>query len=270
MANKVRFGLKNAHYSVVTMNGTTPSFATPVALPGAVSLSLEPQGDSSDFYADDGDYFSRYANNGYEGTLELAMIPDSFLTDCLGQTTDTDNLVVETSNDQPAYFALLFEFTGDEKGIRHCMYYCTASRPTQAGDTKGESLEVKTEELSFKAIPIPGTNTIKAKSTPTTDTTRYNSWFTTVALPDFPELTVSPASATFDGSSDVVLTVTGGTVDAIKLGGTAVAASNYTVSGGTVTLKHEYLSTLSAGVKRFKLFAGTNNAVVQVTIPAAS
>ena len=268
MANKVRYGLKNAYYSVVTMDGNTPTFATPEKLEGAVSLTLEPQGDSSDFWADDGDFFSRYANNGYEGTLEMALIPDDFLVDCLGMQIDNDGLVVETADDSPAYFAFLCEFTGDDKAIRHCLYYCTASRPNQDADTKGETLEVKTEELKFKAIPIPGTKTVKTKSSEGTDPTRYNSWYETVALPDFPELTVSPESAAFDGENDVVLTVTGGTVDAIKLNGAAVNSSNYTVSGTTVTLKGTYLSTLTAGVKKFKLFAGEKNAVVPVTIPA--
>lgn len=66
---------------------------------------------------------------------------------------------------------------------------------------------------------------------------------------------------------DVVLTVTGNdTVDSVKIGSATVNTSNYTVDGGTITLKKEYLSTLAVGDKVFTLLFGTNNLVVTVTI----
>lgn len=271
MSNKVRYGLKKAYYSKVTISGSTVSFGTPTALPGAVALKMEPQGESYEFYADDGVYYDTNGNTGYEGTLELAMVPESFETDCLGASVDNDGLIVENADDEASYFALLFEFTGDEHAIRHCLYYCKASRPNQDGETKGESVEVKTEELNIRARPIPGTKVVKAKTSEDVDSTRYSNWYTTVALPDFPELTVSPEVATWDGENDVAVTVTGGTVDDIKLNGSSVNSSNYTVSNSTVTIKATYLSTLAAGKKRFKLFSGTDkNVLFLLTVPASS
>ena len=38
--DKVKFGIKNVHYALLT-DETTPTFETPVAIPGAVSFSLE-------------------------------------------------------------------------------------------------------------------------------------------------------------------------------------------------------------------------------------
>lgn len=185
MGNKVKYGLKKAYYSVVTISGSTVSFGTPKALPGAVSITLEPQGESYEFYADDGVYYDTNANTGYDGTLELAMIPESFEKDCLGVTVDSDGLIVETADDEAGYFALLFEFTGDDHAIRHCLYYCKASRPNQDGETKGEAVEVKTDELPVRARPVPGVGVVKAKTSENTDSDRYDSWYTTVALPNF-------------------------------------------------------------------------------------
>ena len=187
MANKVKFGLKNlyiAPYSVSSQGAVT--YGTPVAWPGSVSLSMEPQGESNSFYADDTKYYVATSNDGYEVTLETALVPDWFIKDYLGQTVDSVGNLVEQNTDTPAYFAALFEFTGDQKAIRHCLFYCQASRPTQEAETKGESAEVKTEEIKFTAMAIPGTDIIKKKSTDDTTSAAYEAWYTTVAVPTFP------------------------------------------------------------------------------------
>ena len=85
---KVKFGFKNCYYATVTENEGVYTYGTPVRLAGAVSMSLDPSGDTTEFYADDTKYFSDENNNGYEGSLELAMIPDSFKKDILGENED--------------------------------------------------------------------------------------------------------------------------------------------------------------------------------------
>lgn len=65
MGNKIKYGIKNAYYAVKTQSG----YDTPVAIPGAVSISLDPQGELYKFYADNIEYFRAAVNNGYEGDL---------------------------------------------------------------------------------------------------------------------------------------------------------------------------------------------------------
>ena len=185
MNNKVRYGLKKAYYATVTLgNDNTPSFGTPKALPGAVSLTLDSTAEQEVFYADDIAYYIVNSNNGYDGTLELALIPEDFQKDCLGSQEDADGLLVETAADQGSNFAFLFEFTTDDKAIRHCLYYCKANYGSVEGETKGETAEVKTEELTFKASPLPGSEIIKAKTGANTDSDRYDGWYSAVSLPD--------------------------------------------------------------------------------------
>ena len=52
--NKVKFNIKNVHYAKLIKNEETGkiTFVTPVPMPGAVSLSLDPNGEPSVFYAD--------------------------------------------------------------------------------------------------------------------------------------------------------------------------------------------------------------------------
>ena len=185
-ANKVKFGLKNVYYAIATEGtGGALTFGTPVRWPGAVSLSMEPEGSESKFYADDGVYYDTYANNGYSGSLETALIPDSFRTDVLGETLDSKNVMFEHSDARTKNFALLFEFTGDAHQIRHVLYNCTASRAAVSSETAGESRDVRTETLNLSAGPaLIGTEyLVKAKSGPDTDETTYNGWFQAVVTP---------------------------------------------------------------------------------------
>lgn len=186
MSNKVKFGLKNLYIASVTVGANNAiTFGEPVSWPGSVSLTMDPQGESNPFYADDSKFYVSTSNDGYEVTLETALVPDWFLEDYLGQSKDSVGNLIEQNTDHPAYFAALFEFTGDQKAIRHCLFYCQAARPTQEAETKGESAEVKTEEITFTAMALPGTNIIKKKSTDDTTTEAYNSWYQTVTTPSF-------------------------------------------------------------------------------------
>lgn len=181
MANKVKYGLKNVHYAVATFgdNGAV-SFATPVAIPGAVDMSMTKNGDTYEFYADDGVYFEIADNTNYEGDLEIALIPDSFRTAVLNETLDAKNVMFEGADAEKVHFALLFEFTGDENAIRHVLYNCTAQESEVSGTTKGENVEVKTEKLHIIAKALPNGGNIKAKSGANTDATTYSGWYSAV------------------------------------------------------------------------------------------
>ena len=122
MSNKIKYGLKNVHYApvteTITEGVTSVTFSTPVAIPGAVNLTLSPVGDTTPFYADDVEYYTAIANNGYDGSIEMALIPDSFKVTVLKEIVDAKKVQFEESDKQPAPFALLFEFAGDVKATR--------------------------------------------------------------------------------------------------------------------------------------------------------
>ena len=163
MSNKVKFGLKNVHYAVVTETDGVITYDTPKSIPGAVNLTLDAAGESVQFYADDSVYFEDNTNDGYTGSLEMALIPDDFRVDVLGDELDANGALIENKDAKAKHFALLFEFDGDAKKTRHVLYYVFASRPSISGSTRTNTKEPQTETMNITARPAPDTGDVKAK-----------------------------------------------------------------------------------------------------------
>ena len=182
--NKVKFGLKNVHYALLTVSEEgAVSFGAPVPIPGAVSMSLPPQGETETFYADDIAYYVSTANNGYQGDLEIALLPDSFRTDVLREVEDeTDHVLVEKSTAEPQPFALLYQFTGDQQASLRVLYNCAAARPSEASSTIKNTKTPTTDTLSLTASPLANGN-IKAKTTADTPDEIKKNWFKSVWQP---------------------------------------------------------------------------------------
>ena len=182
--NKVVYGLKNVHYSKMTINETGKVvYAKPVAIKGAVEISLESKAELIAFEADNEVYYSAPGTSSYEGTLTLAKVPDAFLIDILGEVLDaTDGVQTEVDGAKTSNFALMFQFEGDVNGTRHLFYNCSASRPSVASKT---GKEIGTTELAFTASAKPAETVndkavVKTKTTANTTTAIYNAWFDAV------------------------------------------------------------------------------------------
>lgn len=184
--NKVKYGICNVYFAVATIaaNGTA-TYSAPKALPGAVSISLDQQGETNKFFADNIVYYTSVANNGYEGDLEVAKLNDDFLKDILGYGTDANGILYEDAGAPVVHFALMFQFEGDAHARRHVLYNCTCNRPSVSGSTKEDSVEPQTETITITATTIHHAgldkDIVKASVTPT-ETTQYNAWNSTVYM----------------------------------------------------------------------------------------
>ena len=181
--NKVKYNLKNTHYAVLSEGESGAiTYEKPVPIPGSVSISLDAQGEISKFYADGIVFYKSSSNNGYEGDLEIALVPESFRTDVLGEKLDGKKVLIENANAQPKAFALLFEFEGDQNAIRHVLYNCTSTRPSIESQTSEETKDPVTETLTISATSLSN-GQIKAKTGDTTDTVTYDGWYDAVYMP---------------------------------------------------------------------------------------
>lgn len=188
MPNKIKYGLKNVHYAVATIAADgSATFATPKPIPGAVSMSLDPQGEMEPFYADNIVYFVSNSNSGYEGDMEFARLTEDFKKDILGYIEDSKGVLLEDVDAEATHFALLFQFEGDVKATRHVLYNCTANRASVSGNTKEENTTPQTESCTISStsiyVPTLQKNLAKAETNPETDSATYEGWNSEVYIP---------------------------------------------------------------------------------------
>lgn len=184
MPNKIKYGLSEVAYAVATDDGTGKlTYGAVKKLPGGVNLQMDAEGETTPFYADNIQYWTGTSNNGYTGTLELARIPDEFLTDVLGETADQNGVTVEKSGGKTVEFALLFQFEGDANAVRHAFYRCTATRASVAGATTESSITPQTETLNLTAMPRIDDKLVKARCDETAAAAQYAAWYTQVYEP---------------------------------------------------------------------------------------
>lgn len=184
MANTVEFGLTNVYIAKATkaQDGSV-SYGSPVRLYGGVDLAISSDTSGSDniFYADNIAYYrATGGNTGFSGTLEIALLPDWFKTDILGQTKNADDVLMETSNDTFSPFAMLYQVDGDATETLRCFYYCEVSRPNENAHTIEDTQTPQTTTLNITISPRPDTGDIKAQTTDDTATSTISAWFTAV------------------------------------------------------------------------------------------
>lgn len=179
--NKVNFGLKNVHYATFEEVNGKIVYDTPIPMPGAIELELEPRGELTEFYADDMLYYSAATNQGYNGKLTIANIQEDFAINCLGEEkNEADGVITEKTTAKGKPFAYLFEFDGDIKATRHVLFNCSANRPTVSSSTKTDTSEPNENELTFISSPRSTDYAVKSKTSATTSKEVYDNWYNTV------------------------------------------------------------------------------------------
>lgn len=187
----VRYGISNAHYALYTdgQGSALGTYATPVAMPGATQLTLTPQGNTWTFYADNIAYETGSSNTGYEVSLTIAVIGDQAKIDLLGYAADSNGVVYEAADSEPKSCAFLWEFDGSKVKKRGLLYNVKFNRPTETGNTKTDSVDPDTDELTGVAIGRDITvggevkNIIKASTTNETATaSQFADWFDAVYI----------------------------------------------------------------------------------------
>ena len=96
---------------------------------------------------------------------------------------DTNGVLIENASiTELEKFALLFEFDGDVRSIRHVLYNCTSSRPSIESETKEDTIEPGKEKLTLTADPRED-GLVKSRTGDETDAETYKNWYQQVYVP---------------------------------------------------------------------------------------
>ena len=182
--NKVQFNLLNVHYAKLTPDTDgAPTYGTPVHVPGAVTLTLDPAGSMEPFYADGIVYYMGAVNSGYTGSLEMARFPDQMKQDIWGFTLDNNNVLHESANVEAAEFALLYQIDGDQDNELFCLYRCMGTKPGIGSTTNTDTKTPQTQSIDLTVAPImAGTmaGRVVSKTTANTSSATKAAWFNAV------------------------------------------------------------------------------------------
>lgn len=178
--NKVQFNLKNVAYAPLTQENGAVNWGVPVMIPGAVTLTMDPQGDVTPFYADGIVYYQSVANSGYSGSLEMARYPERMLKDIWGYIeNEADHVITENANAEPKPFALLYQIDGDTDNQLYCLYNCTGTRPGIGGTTNTNTKEPQTQSSNISAAALEDGRVLARTTSKTPDEVR-KAWYTKV------------------------------------------------------------------------------------------
>ena len=185
MSNKVKYNLKNVHAAKLTtevVEGVTNySYATPKAIPGAVSLSLDPESDSNDFFADNIKYWSGYSDNGFSGTVKTARYDTEFKTRFLGYAALNGGGIGKVKTAVKPNVYLAFETEGDMEKRRVLLLNATLGEIKREFATIEDKKEPTTEELDVNVIGDNGTGLTIVSYKP--GDTGYSNLFTEPTMP---------------------------------------------------------------------------------------
>lgn len=184
--NKVEFGISNLYVGTYSVDPEgTVTLGTPYHQIGAVSLSLDSESESNDFYADNVKFWSGYSDNGFTGSIEVAKFDKDFKTQFLGYVTGTNGGIskIKGANKPNTYVA--FQTEGDQEGRRVILYNVALGEINREYSTIEDTKEPITESLDITVTGDNVTNVVLTSFDESED--GYSTLFTNPPVPTLPE-----------------------------------------------------------------------------------
>lgn len=179
---KVTYGISNVYYAIIKSTG---SYDTPKAMPGGVSLTVNPTAGGTVIKSRLGNVPYNTDEEEVSGSLVIASVPLAFLTDVFGISVDSNGAVVDKGRGKPVHFALLYQTEGDESDAKRVVWYdCTAQKPNYNIQTNAAGVTVTTDTLTLtmrrNAAKILRGYDVPLKAELTESDTGYNTFYNAV------------------------------------------------------------------------------------------
>lgn len=186
------YGVNKGYYAVKNVDAEGKvTYSAPVRMPGLRQITINPEGGTDKFYADNGVYFMTSNNNGLSGSIEVAGLSDQFLKDVFKYVEDDNGVIFEDAGAKTANVALLFECENDgDKPTLFEILDVKLARPSQEHNTTEDSTTPDTVSMDYEAAPIElpwenGTKKVVGGHVDysTKTATKYDAWYQAVTLP---------------------------------------------------------------------------------------
>lgn len=279
MANEApKIGLDKVYIAkVISDDANGIVYDTPIALPGGVNATINPNSDVATDYADNGAFFAANNRGNTELSLEMIDIDADTLALMLGQSK-ANGITVEKPLDQAPYFALMFRvwIAGtDDNGDNRYQLFCYAkgkfSVPQTGGETKKESMDFSHVNMTAQFVQTVYNGIICTHARtddPTLSSAVKNGWFEAPVVETSVSLSAVEVAATVSAGK-LVLTGSKGTGESFtfaessaKLGETIIVTD---ASGDPVAGTLAFGGTATAPTITFTKAADAN-AFTAVTV----
>lgn len=131
---------------------------------GCSSFEADPQGDTSEVYADGQCVYSQEENGGYSIKTTIIDAIDKVKEVWLGDKKHTKGTAEYAGSTKPYFAYLIIEETTDGKGKTTVYYNCQASRPKLSGSTsENGKFDFKQTEFEITARKRMSDNLVKAE-----------------------------------------------------------------------------------------------------------
>jgi phi13 family phage major tail protein len=135
--------------------GGTPTYETPIALPGAVMSKINPNGAVQTDWADNGPFFITNSRGNLQLSVELTGISKATLAAILGQTR-SNGLTAEGALDQAPWGAFMFRVWVGGTDISGNKIYEYVSLPKGKFTIPESGAETKKESITFQHVTLAG------------------------------------------------------------------------------------------------------------------
>lgn len=194
----MRIGCDKMHYAIVTMREGKETWATPVALPGCMSLNINPNPSIETAFYDDGPGDSAATLGNIEVEINKNALTTAEKAALLGHLINEKGALIYDSTDVAPYVALGFRTLKSNGKYRYVwLLKGRFMEPEDNNNTKGDSIEFQNDVLSGRFLKVDGAISIKGKDGTATvtkypwkteldeehedaDAATATSWFTTV------------------------------------------------------------------------------------------
>lgn len=193
-----RIGCDSLYYAKMTAEdtvSTAPTYATPVAAPGVMSVNINPNAAQETLFADDGPMETATTLGKIEVEIKKSELTAQNKVDLLGHTLDSKGGIVYGDSDVPPFVAIGFRTLKSNGKYRYVwLYKGKFMDPEDNNETKGDGINFQTDTIKGQFVKLNKASTIGDvvtrpwkyeidEDTATADETTTDGWFAAVTFP---------------------------------------------------------------------------------------